>query len=117
MRVFEAATSRGVDRDTFTDLTPVEVVSVRYLRRPVVRVVFADDLDEQTSQRVLDRLLTPNGNAEVLRGRGRQALAGNRDYLALEPKTQADVVAQVAALTRQNNGLIRLALNIYDGTD
>lgn len=38
----------------------------------------------------------------------RQAFVANRTYLAIAAPTNAQVVAQVRALTRQNQGLIRL---------
>lgn len=45
------------------------------------------------------------------------ALASNAAYLALPSPTQAQAVAQVAALTRQVNGLARLLLQRLDSAD
>lgn len=44
------------------------------------------------------------------------ALAGNAAYIALTSRTQAQVAAQVLALTRQNNGIIRLLRRKLDAT-
>ena len=44
------------------------------------------------------------------------ALAGNAAYLAIASPTNAQVAAQVRALTRQNNGLIRLIRRRLDAT-
>jgi hypothetical protein len=46
--------------------------------------------------------------AASARTSSRTAYANNEDFLALSPPTQAQVVAQVNALTRQVNALIRL---------
>ncbi len=45
------------------------------------------------------------------------ALDANRTFLAITSPTNAQVVALVKALTRQNNALIRLTLNDLAGTD
>ena len=47
----------------------------------------------------------------------RQALATNRAYAALANPTAAQTTAEVKALARQMNGVIRLLLNALDGTD
>lgn len=62
---------------------------------------------------------TVQDNAATIRQRARQAIAANLAYLALPaPTTQAQAVtqilAQVAALTRQVDALIRLALGAFD---
>lgn len=56
-------------------------------------------------------------NDEAIRAAALQALATNRTYAALASPTAAQTAAQVKALSRQNNGLIRLLLGLLDGTD
>lgn len=56
-------------------------------------------------------------NEATLRQRAEAALQANRNFLALTSPTNAQTLAQVKALTRQNNGLIRMLLNRLDGTD
>ncbi len=56
-------------------------------------------------------------NGDTLRAQAVQALADNRTFLAIASPTNAQVLAQVKALTRQNQGIIRLALGLLDGTD
>lgn len=60
---------------------------------------------------------TEQTNATTLHVRAGQALAVNTTFLALPSQTNAQLAAQVKALTRQNNGLIRLILNRFDATD
>ena len=62
---------------------------------------------------------TPEGNAnrESIKAQAKNALESNRDFLALQSPTNAQTLAQVKALTRQNIGVIRLLLNELDGTD
>lgn len=55
-------------------------------------------------------------NADDLRTRTATALGANRAFLASTP-TAAQSAAQVKALTRQMNGLIRLQLQQFDATD
>jgi hypothetical protein len=59
----------------------------------------------------------PDGNEATIRQQAAQALATNRTFLALASPTQAQTLAEVKALARQNNGIIRLLLNQFDGTD
>jgi hypothetical protein len=45
------------------------------------------------------------------------ALQNNRDFIDLTAPTNAESLAQIKALTRQTNGIIRLILDRFDGTD
>lgn len=56
-------------------------------------------------------------NAVTLRTQAKDALAVNRTYLAVAAPTAAQTAAQVKALTRQVQGLIRLVIDQIDGTD
>lgn len=56
-------------------------------------------------------------NESAIRDAVRTALATNRDYVALSSPTAAQTAAQVKALSRQNNRMIRLLLGLLDGTD
>lgn len=56
-------------------------------------------------------------NAATIRQQANGALDVNRTYLALAAPTNAQVVAQVRALTQEMNGVIRLVLGKLDGTN
>jgi hypothetical protein len=60
-----------------------------------------------------ERTTYSNPNEEAIRKSAAQALAANRTYLALTSPTNAQTLAQVRALTRQVNALIRLALDDF----
>lgn len=69
---------------------------------------------------VIDEVIVnlPDDNGETLHAQAMTAMANNRAFLAIVPPlTNAQVVAQVNALTRQINGVMRLLLNQLDGTD
>lgn len=51
---------------------------------------------------------TPEANAQTLLQRAAQALTNNATYLARQSPTSAQNTAQIQALTRQVNALIRL---------
>jgi hypothetical protein len=57
------------------------------------------------------------GNDLTLRDAARTALAANRVYVGTASPTAAQTTTQVKALSRQMNGLIRLALGQLDGID
>ena len=56
-------------------------------------------------------------NQRTLQDQAQTALATNRTYLAISSPTNAQVAAQVRALTQEVQALIRLALNQFDGTN
>lgn len=60
---------------------------------------------------------TANKNKSTIENQAVSALSSNSDYIALANPTNAQVAAQVKALTRQNNKIIRLVLGRLDGTD
>jgi len=78
---------------------------------------FDGDLTPSQVAAVADRCHAVNAVEETLRTRARQAYADNQTYLTLSPPTQAQVVSQVQALTRQVNALIRIVLGALDATD
>ena len=108
----------GIGGGLFEDITTAPVTAV--MDGPVygsLVVVFDGDLTPAQVEAVIDRCATPNANAETLRKRAKAALQSNRDYLATPTHTQAEALAQVEALTRQVNALIRFALLEFDGTE
>ena len=56
-------------------------------------------------------------NRQSITDQARQALDTNRAFTAISAPTNAQVAAEVKALARQNNGIIRLLLGLLDGTD
>jgi hypothetical protein len=60
---------------------------------------------------------TRNPNRVAIEEQAAQALDVNRTFLALATPTNAQTLAQVKALSRQNVRVIRLLLNQLDGTD
>jgi hypothetical protein len=60
---------------------------------------------------------TATMNRTTIEQQAATALTDNATFLALGTPTQAQVLAQVRALTRQTNGLIRLVLGQLDAVD
>lgn len=65
--------------------------------------------DKTEDEIARDADATAESNATTLQGLARAALVGNKAFLNLASPTNAQTLAQVRALTRQNNALIRLA--------
>lgn len=53
-------------------------------------------------------------NVNTLASRAQAALTNNQTYLALSSPTTAQNTAQIKALTRQMDGVIRLLLGLFD---
>lgn len=70
-----------------------------------------------TAEQVSPAARTALANAATIRAQANTALINNRSFLALASPTNAQTLNQVKALTRQNQGLIRLALQLLDGTE
>jgi hypothetical protein len=75
-------------------------------------------LDEQRpatpEETVLHEQWEYSQNIEELRAQASKALDKNKTFLALDPPTNAQMAAQIEALTKQMNGLIRQALQSFD---
>lgn len=56
-------------------------------------------------------------NRETIRADALGALAANRNFVSLTTPTNAQVLAQTKALSRQVNGIIRVLLDQLEGTD
>ncbi len=65
-----------------------------------------------------ESLLSPGdlANLKALRTAAAAAVVANRTYLAIPTPTTAQTVAQVAALTRQANGILRFIAGDFSGT-
>jgi hypothetical protein len=71
---------------------------------------------ESADLAALDAAATASANEATLRSRAQQAITNNTTYLGITTPSNAQVVAQVAALTRQNNAIIRLVIGQLDAT-
>lgn len=90
-------------------------------------VVTAETADEQTVEvrdgagKKIGTFKRPidvvGNNRRSIEEQARGALAVNRTYIARATPTPAQTAAQVQALSRQVNGLLRVMLNQLDGTD
>lgn len=84
-----------------------------------VRVVASADVTQAALQAAVDAhvAIDEDGNRRTIEQQAETALDTNRTFLDRSSPTNAQIAAQVKALTRQNSGLIRLVLNRLDGTD
>lgn len=102
---------RPLELDMFADITTAPCV-----RLDGAGAVF-DDADspltatQQAQVRI--RMMTADDDQEQLCYQGLQAIAANAAFLAVGSPSSAQAVAQVQALTRQVDALIRLALQSY----
>lgn len=81
------------------------------------RTVTTFDGDGNVVEETTETVPVEDANARSLFSAADQALTNNRTFLALSSPTAAQNAAQVKALTRQMNGVIRLLLGRFDGTD
>lgn len=79
----------------------------------VVELTSAADV---VSGAVPQSFIDSQANRATIVGKAQTALGANATFLALSPPTNAQVVAQVQALTRQMNALIKLTLSQLNDT-
>jgi hypothetical protein len=108
---------RPVTDDEFSDLTTVPIVGMQWVEEGELEVEFESDLDDDVKSAVQQRMGSRNGNEETLRNQAVQAMKGNRDFVALAAPTNPQTLAQVKALSRQMNGVLRMLLGELDDTD
>lgn len=108
--------ARPVDVDTFTDITTVAVTAVDWNAAGGLDITFAAPLSADQERLVRLRCAAPDQTTEDLYRAAWTAYQANRDFLALSPVTQAQALAQVTALTRQVQNLIRALVSVDDPT-
>lgn len=98
---------RPADTATDTFDRSVQLVNgtptVVWTQRPMT----ADELANSTAQT----------NRTTIQQQAKNALANNRTFLGIATPNNAQALAQIQALTRQNQGIIRLLLNQLDATN
>jgi hypothetical protein len=106
---------RDMGAGVFADITPA-TFTVSW-EPPVLVLTFDADLTPAQVLSVHLRARALDANEETILRAAYNALQTNRDYLALNPASTLQAIAQVTALTRQMNSVIRRVIGLYDGTD
>lgn len=105
----------GLTADVYVAGDTLELVGLDEPARGAAQAVV--DAHPATARAFLDAAQAERTNETAIRNAAEQALAVNRAFLGLANPNDAQKLAQVKALTRQNTVLIRLLLNKFDGTD
>ncbi len=83
----------------------------------VIETVTANGKTVETKYKAGSLLGAALANGDTLRSRAQAALAANATFLALPAPTATQVRDQTILLTKECNGLIRLALNLLETTN
>lgn len=105
----------GLSSTVVLNGTTIELAALTEAKRAAAQAVV--DAHPPSALAAADSANAQQVNETTIRDRANQALATNTTFLAITSPTNAQVSAQVKALTRQNQGLIRLLLQRFDGTD
>lgn len=71
---------------------------------------------ENTDANARQAVITDDANRASLQTKATNAIATNNNFLAIASPTNAQAVAQVQLLTRENTAIIRLLLGLLDST-
>lgn len=80
-------------------------------------VVTKDADGVETARQVTYEVSTEQVNDETIRSQALSALVANKTFVGLASPSTAQNAAQIKALTRQVNGIIRLVLGALDAAD
>ena len=94
-----------------------EVTTVPLTKKELAAQARAQKAAELRAADVEEAAAAAQDNAETLRAQAEEALATNRDWLNNGPFTPEAAVDQVKSLVEQQNGVLRLLLRKFDGTD
>lgn len=98
---------RNLDWTMFTDITDTEIVKLN-----ASGIVFNGWLSPTQIARIRIRLMTTDDAAEQTVLNAATAIANNNDFLGLASPTNAQAVAEVQALARQMNAVIKFVLQL-----
>jgi hypothetical protein len=117
---FQRNILNGVERELWTNATHAgDPTPSGYTARDASGVVTTQralTAAETTWLAGIDTRNTQATNQATLQQQGITALTNNQNYLGIASPTNAQVVAQVQALTKQMDGVIRLLLNQLNAT-
>ena len=100
------------------DVVEVNALTGEVVERPYTAAEKAQrDADAAASAAQKSLLDSVQMNRATLQQQAMTAMAQNRAAVAATNPTNAQVIAQVKALSAQNNVLIRLVLGLLDATD
>lgn len=111
MSLHTIATAAGVLLEAWDDVTRTHI---DYRTTPATVRPYTAAEDAEADARAA--AATAATNERTLRERAGTALAGNATFLAIGSPTNAQTLAQVRALTRQVNALIRLEIRALSET-
>lgn len=110
----QGSPARPLAYGMFTDLTTANVT--QFLASDDSCVISFDADVTAVQSQIIARVLTADANAETIHARAYNAIAANDTFLAITSPTNAQAIAQVQKLTRENTAIIRLLLGLLDST-
>lgn len=116
-------TSQRLNQDTFGSLIPAGTTygwTGASLESSEAKTITLKGGDDQQLSAAINsaaaQFVDRDANAASLRAKAQQALTVNATFLVLPSPTNAQTLAQVQALTKENSAIIRLLLGQFDST-